>query len=56
VPTFEVTVLRTERITFAVDAANAAEAEDTYLGGDEIASRTTDITVESVQEAAFDAR
>lgn len=48
--TFVVTILRTERIAFAVDAENHEEAEDQMYGGDEIASETVETVVESVVE------
>lgn len=48
---YEVIVTRTELITFVVEADSAADAEDRYLGeGDEVASRTDTITIQSIAE------
>lgn len=43
---FSVTVSRTEEITFELDAVDLNDALDRYLAdGDEVTSRTTDLTV-----------
>lgn len=48
-PTYEVTVSRTERITFQLTAASPQDAEDRYLSdGEETASKTSDLSVLSV--------
>jgi hypothetical protein len=47
-PIFEVTISRTESITFRLGAADAAEAEANMYEGDEVGSKTTNTDVESV--------
>jgi hypothetical protein len=48
-PTYEVTVARTELIAFEVDAPDADQAEDRYLmDGEETGSKTGSTVVESV--------
>ena len=44
----DVTISRTELITFRVDATSPDEAVNLMYDGDEIGSKTTDTTVESV--------
>lgn len=53
--TFEVTVVRQEIISFALEATDAADAEARYLeDGDETGSVTVNITVKSVGEVTDD--
>lgn len=46
---YQVTILRTERITFQVDTDDRAEALESYLHGDEVFSETTSIIEEVVE-------
>ena len=47
---FEVTITRTERITFEIDAENDEDAEARYLtDGDEVWSRTLDLKVLEIE-------
>lgn len=49
---YEVVTYRTECIVYQVSAESAGDAEERYLmDGDEVSSKTTSETVESVQEA-----
>jgi hypothetical protein len=50
VTSFIVRIVRSEEIEFAVEAADATEAENNFLAGDEVASRTIGITVIAVEE------
>jgi hypothetical protein len=51
-PEFIVTVTRTERITFVLDADSREDAEYRYLAdAREIGSKTVSLTVDSVEEA-----
>ena len=50
---YEVTVTRTETITFELDAESADDAWQRYLlDGEETGSRTVSLDVESVQEVS----
>lgn len=48
--TYDVTIQRTEQITFRVEAEDEAQAEDEMYGGDEIASKTKSTMVLSIEE------
>jgi hypothetical protein len=49
---YTVTVLRTERIAFTLDAENAQDAEDRYLmDGDEGNSETVSTEIEITEES-----
>ncbi|MGW6145342.1 hypothetical protein ACWFR4_46130, partial [Streptomyces sp. NPDC055140] len=47
---YEVTVFRTEKITFTLTAASLQDAEERYLlDGEETGSKTVELRVESVK-------
>jgi len=52
---FVVQISRTEYIAYQLEAIDAADAETRYLmDGEEVASETTRITVDSVDEGSAD--
>ncbi|WP_431881931.1 hypothetical protein [Micromonospora chalcea] len=54
-PKFVVTTLRTERISYEVDAVSKEDAEARYLmDGEEVVSETTSTEIESVDEGSAD--